>query len=117
MPKLTLHLDDESYRLAKIHAATHRTSLSHVFRERIRALTAEDGAGKARLLERCSRSEISATEAMDALGLTCVEDLFSVIRTRNLPMPRMSGEAAGTLAEPVLSLLSHPVKRGARRRA
>ena len=117
MPNLTIHLDDETHRLAKIYAATHRTSLSQVFRDHVRALAAAGGAGEAGPLERYSRSEISAKEAMDALGLSCLEDLYSMVKTRNLPLPRMSDEAARALAEPLLALLPHPGKGGARRRA
>lgn len=118
MPNLTIHLDDETHRLAKIYAATHRTSLSQVFREHIRALAATAGAGEAGPLERYSSLEISAREAMDALGLSCLEDLYSMVKARNLPLPRVSDEAARALAEPLLALLPRAaVKGGARKRA
>jgi plasmid stability protein len=117
MPNLTVHLDDETHRLAKIVAATHRTSLSQVFRDHIRALAAAGGAGEAGPLERYARSEISAKEAMDALGLGCVEDLYSKVRARNLPLPRMSDEAARSLVAPLVSQLPHPLKGRARKRA
>ena len=85
MPSITIRLDEETHRRAKIYAATHRTSISDLFREHIRSLT-EPGSADA--LAAYARGELSAYDAMGALGITCVEDLYLRTLAAGYELPR-----------------------------
>jgi plasmid stability protein len=74
MPNITIRLDEEAHRRVKMYAAAHRTSISDLLRQHIRSLT---DSGKVDALASYSRGELNAHGAMDALGITCVEDLYS----------------------------------------
>lgn len=103
MPNLTIQLDDETHRLAKIYAAEHGISLSQMFRDHIHRLSGVQG--DLGVLARYSRLEISAKEAMDALGFTCLEDLMSACIRAGLDLPRVDAKTARQLARPAATLV------------
>jgi hypothetical protein len=109
MPNITIHLDEDTHRRAKIYAATHRVSISDLFREHIRSLTGRDIPDA---LGSYSRGELSAHDAMDALGITCIEDLYSRTRSAGHELPRRLGPEAQREAARVTKLIA-PVKRRA----
>lgn len=109
MPNITIHLDDETHRRAKIYAATHRTSLSDLFRQHIRSLT---GSGEVDALAGYSRGELSAHEAMDALGITSIESLYSRTLGAGHELPRGTKADVQREAARVSSLLV-PARRRA----
>lgn len=110
MPNITIHLDDETHRLVKVYAATHRTSISDLFREHIRSLT--DGSGPIDAVASYARGELSAHDAMDALGLTCLEDLYSRTLSSGLDLPRPSRAEAQRQAAALAKLIV-PARRHA----
>jgi len=105
MPNVTIHIDDETHRIAKVYVATHGTSMSRLFRDHIRSLAAADDARRTDPLARYAEGQISAKEAMDGLGLTCTEDLYHRMAERKLALPRMDDTVARQLVKPVVSLL------------
>ena len=109
MPNITIHLDDETHRRAKIYAATHRTSISDLFREHIRSLT---GSGNVDAIASYSRGELTAHDAMDALGITCIEDLYSRTLSAGHELPRRTRSDAQREAVRVTKLIA-PAKRRA----
>lgn len=104
MPNITIHLDDETHRKAKIYAAEHGRSVSDLFREHIKALTRD--RGDQGVLARYSRSELPAHDAMDALGLTCVEELYLATRSAGLELPHANKATAGRHAAAVAKLVA-----------
>src|SRR5947209_18764198 len=85
MPNITIHLDDETHRRAKVYAATNGTSVSDLFREHVRSLT---GTEIIDAVAAYSRGELTAHDAMDALGITCLEDLYSKTHAEGHELPR-----------------------------
>jgi plasmid stability protein len=109
MPNITIHLDDETHRRVKIYAATHRTSISDLFREHIRSLTGSDHVDA---LASYSRGELAAHDAMDALGITCVEDLYAQTVAAGHELPHRTRPDAQREAARVSNLIA-PVRRRA----
>jgi hypothetical protein len=104
MPNVTIHLDEETHRLAKIHAAQTGSSLSKSFRDHIRSVMKHGlPAGELAILERYSRSELPAKDAMASLGLQCIEDLMSATIAAGLGLPHVERKAALQMARPLLS--------------
>ena len=104
MPNVTIHLDEETHRLAKIHAATTGTSLSQLFRDHVRKLArqSEDEGGAHPALRQYASFNISASDAMDALGLTCLEDLMTQALRAGLHLPHMDARSANAQAQKFL---------------
>lgn len=104
MPNVTIHLDDQTHRIAKTYAARTGTSLSQLFRDHIISVAGSDEPGNARaVLERYSRREISSADAMSALSLNCYEDLVSTLVGAGLDLPRLDRKLAARLAKQVVS--------------
>ena len=110
MPNITIHLDEETHQLAKVYAASHRTSISDLFREHIRTLT--KSAGPVDVVASYAKGDLSAHDAMDALGLTCLEDLYSRTLSSGLELPRPSQAEAQRQATSLARLVV-PARRHA----
>jgi len=110
MPNITIHLDDETHRRAKVYAATHRTSVSDLFREHIRSLTENSGVTDA--IASYSKGELTAHDAMDVLSLTCLEDLYSQTVWAGFELPRPAKADAQRQAAGLLKFIA-PVRRRA----
>ena len=106
MPSITIRLDEETHRRVKIYAATHRTGISDLFREHIRSLT-EPGSADA--LAAYARGELSAYDAMGALGITCVEALYLPAPPRSTGFPIGNEKAPRAFEGP--RLLPQDLKR------
>ena len=106
MPNVTIHLDEETHRLAKIHAATTGTSLSQLFRDHVRKLArqSEDERDAHPALRQYASFKISASDAMDALGLTCLEDLMTQTLRAGLHLPHMDARSANAQAQKFLRI-------------
>src|SRR5450631_2657465 len=89
MPNITIHLDEETHRLAKVYAATSGSSLSEMFRQHVRRLSSRAGAevSEANVLVRYAAFEISGKEAMELLGLDCLEALMLKTIQAGLHLP------------------------------
>jgi hypothetical protein len=106
MPNITIHLDDDTHRLAKTYAARTGTSLSQLFRDHIVTVAGSDDLSNARgVLQRYARSEISSADAMNSLNLSCYEDLLSAIFAAGLNLPRLEDKIASRLAKQLVSSL------------
>lgn len=104
MANLTIHLDDDIHRSAKIYAAEKGTSLSQIFREHIQRLTSGSiEQTESSVLKKYSESQISAKDAMDALRINCVEDLFRLTLASHLTLPHISRNAAKEIASSFLA--------------
>jgi hypothetical protein len=111
MPNITIHLDDETHRLAKIYAAQSGLSLSKSFRDHIRAISGHGETRDAKrrnveaielaVIKRYARMELTASEAMAALNFACIEELFSATVQAGLQLPRLSKTAALQLTKPL----------------
>ena len=104
MRNLTIHLDEETHRRAKIYAAETGVSLSKLFRELIAEKSAARGRGKG-VLERYATMQISASEVMAALDFPCLEDLYYACIEAGLAPPHIDPKTAFALAEPAVKLL------------
>jgi hypothetical protein len=111
MPNITIHLDEETHRLAKIYAAQSGVSLSKSFRDHVLTLSGDDasrgGAAIAvmerAVIKRYASGELTANEAMTALGFTCLEELFNGVLQAGLHLPHLSKTAALQLAKPLIA--------------
>jgi hypothetical protein len=107
MPNITIHLDDETHRLAKLFAAQSGVSLSRSFRDHVLTLSGEGAprGGAAAMakaaIKRYVTGKLTANEAMAALGFTCVEELFNGTVQAGLHLPHLSKAAALQLAKPL----------------
>ena len=89
MPNITIHLDDESHRLAKIYAARTNTSVSQLFRNHVRKITgSEDECQRNLVLEKYCSGEMTKTDAMQVLGIQCVEQLYVMALNAGFDLPR-----------------------------
>lgn len=106
MANLTIHLDDEMHRVAKIYAAEKGTSLSQIFREHIQRLSSGSiEQTESSVLKKYSESQISANDAMNALKINCLEDLFRLTLASELTLPHVSRSAAKEMARSFLAFL------------
>ena len=106
MANLTIHLDDELHRAAKIYAAEKGTSLSQIFREHIQRLSSGSiEQTELSVLKKYSEFHISAKDAMDALKIDCLEDLFHLTLASELTLPHVSRSAAKEMARSFLAFL------------
>lgn len=106
MPNVTIHLDEEAHRLAKIHAATTGTSLSQLFRDHVRKLArqSEDERDVHPALRQYASFNISASDAMGALGLMCLEALMTQVLRAGLHLPHMDARSANAQAQKFLRI-------------
>jgi hypothetical protein len=98
MPNLTVTIDAELLRAAKIYAARTGTSLSRIVREHLAEVTglrprAEDDDA----LTRYARDEIGRHEAMRALGVD-YGTLLDLMAERDLSIPRVPEQDAEAMA-------------------
>jgi hypothetical protein len=125
MPNITIHLDEETHRLAKIYAAQSGVSLSKSFRDHVLSLSGDDaprgGAAIAvmerAVIKRYASGELTANEAMTALGFTCLEELFNGVLLAGLHLPHLSKTAALQLAKPLTAGSRAGSRTSARNRA
>ena len=125
MPNITIHLDEETHRLAKIYAAQSGVSLSKSFRDHVLSLSGDDasrgGAAIAvmerAVIKRYASGELTANEAMTALGFTCLEELFNGVLQAGLHLPHLSKTAALQLAKPLTAGSHARARTRARNRA
>jgi hypothetical protein len=102
VPNVTIHLDDETHRLAKIYAAQTGTSLSSTFRKHIKEIMSSNvPASEKAVLERYSRREISSADAMSALDLPCLENLMAATIEADLHLPHVDRKSALQMASVV----------------
>ena len=104
MPNITIHLDDDTHRLAKVYAATSGSSLSEMFRQHVRRLSSKAGAevSEADVLGRYAAFEISAKEAMEALGLSSLEALMLKTIQAGMHLPHEDPKTALAVAQKFL---------------
>ena len=103
MPNITIHLDDETHRKAKIYSAKVGASLSKLFREHIMKVSTENtGSPEREVLEKYSSLKISATDAMSSLNKNCLEDLLILTSTENFPLPHLDRKSATSMANKFL---------------
>ena len=104
MPNITISLDEETHRLAKIHAATTGTSLSQLFREHVRKLAGRSPGEPASVgaLRRYASFEISGKDAMESLGLGGLEDLMVQAVQAGFHIPHADDRAARAMAQKFL---------------
>ncbi len=102
MPNITIHLDDDTHRLAKIYAAKSGTSLSKMFRDHIRNVSKPvvDNS-KRSILEQYSVLKITGEDAMSALGFSCLEELYAATIDAGLQLPHISRKDALQLTKQV----------------
>ena len=86
MPNITIHLDDETHRVAKLYAAEHGTSISEVFRQHIRSIATP--AAIAGAVQRYSRGQMPVKDTMSAMGLQTREELYEAVANAGLDLPR-----------------------------
>ena len=88
MPNLTVSLDEEVLRAAKIHAAARGTSISKIVRDHLREVTGLESlpATSGDPLVLFSRDELGRREAMAALGVD-YGTLLRRMQERGLPLP------------------------------
>lgn len=73
MKNITVSLDDETYRRARVKAAERSTSVSALVREFLNALAADESdADRLRRVERDLRGQIGAFRAADRLAREAV---------------------------------------------
>ena len=114
MPNITIHLDDETHRLAKIFAAQSGLSLSKSFRDHVRSMSSGDVARitvetmERAALQRYARGELTANETAAALNFTCLEELFGATVRAGLHLPHLSKTAALRLAKPLTARTAQP---------
>jgi hypothetical protein len=95
MPNITIHLDEDTHRLAKIHAAKTGTSLSQSFRDHIRTIAGSAQENQRTLvLEKFCAGEISRPDAMQLLGFHCIEDLYATAISAGHDLPRQQRKDA-----------------------
>ncbi len=103
MPNVTIHLDEFTHRIAKTYAARTGTSLSEMFRTHVHSLAGrEGGQNEIEVLRRYSRGELSTSEAMAALDISCAETLMSATNHAGLDLPHLDRQAATKLATQVV---------------
>jgi len=114
MPNLTLAIDSETLRLAKIHAARTGQSLSAMVRAYLRGLAREDGEldgglpADLRVLLRYSAGAISRHAAQSRLGVD-YRGLILRLAEHRIPFPQESDAQARETATRVAALLrEHP---------
>jgi len=95
MPNITIHLDEDTHRLAKVYAAQSKTSLSKLFRNHIRQLAGSANDSRKRLIfdSYCSGS-ISRSEAMNELGLRSIETFYATLIEAGFDLPRQTRKDA-----------------------
>ncbi len=108
MPNVTIHLDEETHRLAKVYAATSGSSLSEMFRQHVRRLAGRAVAevSEAIILARYAAFEIPAKDAMDALGIDCLEALMIKTINAGLHLPHDDQKTALAMAQKFLDDVS-----------
>lgn len=108
MPNVTIHLDEETHRLAKVYAATSGTSLSEMFRQHVRRLSSRAAAedSEAAILARYAAFEIPAKDPMDALGIDCLEALMIKTINAGLHLPHDDQKTASAMAQKFLEDVS-----------
>lgn len=103
MPNITIHLDEETHRKAKIYSARVGSSLSKIFREHIMKISEENAVSPQReILEKYSSLKISSADAMALLSLHCLEDLWAITSIEGLPLPHLDRKSAASMANKFL---------------
>ncbi|MGH6914609.1 MAG: DUF6364 family protein [Geminicoccales bacterium] len=98
MPNLTVTIDAELLRAAKVHAARTGTSISRIVRQHLAEVTGlqprpEDDD----VLARYARDQIGRHEAMRALGVD-YGTLLELMAERGLAVPRVPDQEAEAMA-------------------
>ena len=108
MPNITIHMDDETHRKAKIYSAKTGESLSKLFREYIMKVSSENIVSPNReILEKYSSLKISAKDAMSLLNMQCLEELLTLTSTEGLPLPHLDRKSATSMANKFLKAVQH----------
>ena len=95
MPNLTINLDADLLKTAKVYSAQHGVSISHLVREHLAALTGYGSEPSAEppadpLLD-FSRGRVGRKEAMRLLGVPYFT-LLDRLAERGLPLPAPAGQ-------------------------
>lgn len=101
MKNVTLAVDEEILRAAKIYAAAHDTSVSRLVRDYLAELTGlaiPSGDEATTILLRYSQGRLRRREAMEALGLD-YGTLLLELSQRRLPLPRVAESDAKAMAD------------------
>lgn len=88
MPNLTIQMDAELLKTAKVYSAQHGVSISQLVRDHLAALTGYEQETSADPLLDFSRGRVGRKEAMRRLGLTYFE-LLDRLAERALPLPAL----------------------------
>jgi plasmid stability protein len=98
MPNFTVAIPDELLARAKIHAATHGTSVNELIRVLLAGHLARAECalpGNYEILLKVALGQLSVDSAARQLHLDCEDDLFVMLTYCGLPRPRVSeGEEA-----------------------
>lgn len=108
MPNVTIHLDEETHRLAKVYAASSGSSLSEMFRQHVRRLSGRSPAevSETNVLKRYAAFEIPAKDAMEVLGLDCLEALMLKTVQAGLHLPHEDQKTASAMVRKFLEDVS-----------
>lgn len=101
MKNVTLAVDEEILRAAKIYAAAHDTSVSQLVRDYLAELTglaAPKGDEATTILQRYSQGHLGRRGALEALGVD-YGTLLLELSQRRLPRPRASEGDAQAMAK------------------
>jgi hypothetical protein len=98
VPNLTLNIDADLLRAAKVYAARTGTSISRIVREHLAEVTGlQPRPEEVDVLARYARDEIGRHEAMRALGVD-YGILLEMMAERGLSMPRVPAPDAEAMA-------------------
>lgn len=108
MPNLTVNLDADLLKTAKVYSAQHGVSISQLVREHLAALTGYRAGPSAEppadpLLD-FSRGRVGRKEAMRQLGITYFE-LLDRLAARGLPLPALPDKETGQMARDMNRML------------
>jgi len=102
MPNITIALDDDIHRRAKIYSAKTGISLSKAFREYVLSVTDGDADASNDVISRYARLEVSAKDAMSALGFVCLEDLMCATVCSGFSLPHVDRKVADSMVRAAL---------------
>jgi hypothetical protein len=97
MPNLTVSIDAELLRAAKVHAARTGTSISRIVREHLAEVTGLRPRAEGDILARYACDEIGRHETMRALGVD-YGTLLEMMAQRELSVPRVPDQEAEAMA-------------------
>lgn len=101
MPNLTVNIDPELLRQAKVYASQHGTTLSDLVRKNFLEITKSDRS----IIERYVDGGISSADAQQALGLRTKQDFFAEVCRSGHQLYHLKREKAEQLANAAIALI------------